>query len=298
MAYQATVIPVMIASPSDVPRERATVREVINEWNYVNSQSRKAVLMPTGWETHSAPEIGSATAQELINTRILEHCDLLVGVFWTRLGTPTGKAASGTAEEIERHIAAGKPALVYFSSQPIVPDNLDQEQYAALKDFRRWCQQNGLIQIFNDTDHFRTLFAAQLALTINQNPYLKDLISEDLSAPTGRKTTVKLSGEAVDLLIAAADDTGGNIYRIGVIGGLKIQAGGRSFGKGGDRREMAKWDQALNDLVSYGLIQDVGHKGEIFELTSRGYDAADQAKARNGNNAAGPNPLVESEAEV
>jgi len=283
MAYQATVIPVMIASPSDVPRERAIAREVINEWNYVNSRSRQTVLMPTGWETHSAPEIGSSTAQELINTRILEHCDLLVGVFWTRLGTPTGKAASGTAEEIERHIEAGKPALVYFSSQPIVPDNLDQDQYSALKDFRKWCEKKGLIQVFNDADHFRSLFGAQLAITINNNDYLNFLANSEDSQQSQSERTVTFSGEAVDLLLAAASDEDGQIYRIGHLSGLRIQAGGRSFGEDGSRREMAKWDQALSDLINYGLVQDVGHKGEVFELTSRGYDVADQAKARENN---------------
>ena len=44
--------------------------------------------MPVGWETHSSPDLG-APAQEQINERILEHCDLLIAVFWTRLGTPT-----------------------------------------------------------------------------------------------------------------------------------------------------------------------------------------------------------------
>jgi hypothetical protein len=31
----------------------------------------------------------------------VESGDILMGVFWTRLGTPTGKAPSGTVEEIE-----------------------------------------------------------------------------------------------------------------------------------------------------------------------------------------------------
>ena len=117
MSYQSTVIPVMIASPGDVLEERNVARDIIHEWNYIHSPSTNTVLIPVGWETHSPPDLGGRP-QQLINDRVLKDCDLLVGIFWTRLGTPTGESASGTAEEIEKHIAAGKPAMVYFSAKP------------------------------------------------------------------------------------------------------------------------------------------------------------------------------------
>ena len=105
MAYQATVIPVMIASPGDVFEEREIVRDVIHTWNYINSLKTRVVLIPAGWETHSSPELGSRP-QELINSRVLKDCDLLIGVFWTRIGSPTGTSESGTVEEIEKHVKA------------------------------------------------------------------------------------------------------------------------------------------------------------------------------------------------
>ena len=142
----------MIASPGDVFDEREVVRDIIHEWNYVNSISTNAVLMPVGWDTHSAPEL-SGRAQELINAQVLRDCDLLVGIFWSRLGTPTGEAASGTVEEIERHLDAGKPAMVYFSAAPVAPQSLDPDQFAALQEFRSWCEGKGLIETYaNGTD--------------------------------------------------------------------------------------------------------------------------------------------------
>ena len=284
MAYQATVIPVMIASPSDVMIERSIVREVINEWNYVHSMSRRAVLMPTGWETHSTPELGSQTAQELINTRILEHCDLLVGVFWTRLGTPTGRAASGTAEEIQRHIEAGKPALVYFSSAPVVPDSLDQAQYSALREFKSWCQERGLTQPFSDTLQFRNLFINQLGIAINQHEYLQSLIGTAPSrAEEQRPSTrnVTISGDGVDILLAVSNDRHGHLYRISSMSGVAISSGGKSFIDEGDRRSEARWEAALEELENYDLIRDAGHSREVFQLTANGYKAADQAKERS-----------------
>ncbi|MCA9458221.1 MAG: hypothetical protein KC587_16265, partial [Nitrospira sp.] len=128
MAYKATVVPVMIASPGDVNDERDIVRRVIHDWNDVNAQRSKIMLAAVGWESHSSPELGERP-QELINKRILKDCDILVGVFWTRLGTPTGKSLSGTVEEIEEHVAVGKPAMIYFSSKPVELDSVDLDQY-------------------------------------------------------------------------------------------------------------------------------------------------------------------------
>lgn len=92
MSYTATVIPVMIASPSDVHETRAATRDILLEWNYIHSDATRLVLMPVGWETHSSPELGMS-AQDLINERVLRDCDLLIGIFWTRIGTPTGTKA-------------------------------------------------------------------------------------------------------------------------------------------------------------------------------------------------------------
>lgn len=126
------VVPVMIASPGDVSDERNIIREVIHDWNDVNAAMSRTMLAPVGWETHSSPELG-ARPQELINSRLLRECDLLIGVFWTRLGTPTGKAESGTVEEIREHINAGKPAMIYFSSKPVAPQSIDVAQYSAVR---------------------------------------------------------------------------------------------------------------------------------------------------------------------
>lgn len=142
MPHTATVLKVMIASPGDVAQERKMIPEVIEEWNAVHSADKGIVLLPAAWETHSAPKMGDR-AQAVINDQVLKDCDLLIGVFWTRIGTPTGEAASGTVEEIEEHIKAGKPAMLYFSSVPVVPDSIDQAQYSELQKLKRSANRKG-----------------------------------------------------------------------------------------------------------------------------------------------------------
>lgn len=87
-----------------------------------------------------------AHPQEIINRQVLAHCDLLVGVFWTRIGTATSQHASGTVEEIEKHIASGKPTMLYFSSQPVALDSVDAAQYANLTEFKVSCQSRVSMQ--------------------------------------------------------------------------------------------------------------------------------------------------------
>lgn len=293
MPYVATVLPIMIASPSDVQEYRAIARDVIHEWNYIYSPTTNSVLMPVGWETHSSPELGSS-AQELINDRVLEDCDLLVGVFWTRLGTPTGKAASGTVEEIERHVAAGKPAMVYFSTAPASLETVDPEQYAALKVFRTWCQSQGLVESFSNALDFQGKFRRHLQISLQKNAYLKSLL--DQSSPVGQvaplslgQTTptdpreelaASLSEEGRTLLLEASADHGGTILKLATLGGRFIQTNGKTLGDPSDRRSSARWEHALEQLVSAGLVHARGHKDQVFEMAEPGYQLAEFLRQR------------------
>lgn len=163
--YPASVYNVIIASPSDVDDERVIVREVVHEWNSIHAEDRNTVLMPLGWETDSSPAMGGR-AQEIVNDQLLQRSDLLIAAFWTRIGSPTGEAPSGTIEEIEKHISLGKPAMIYFSSAPVRADSVDREQYDALQKFKVDCRRRGLIEGFESLTEFREKLTRQLAQTV------------------------------------------------------------------------------------------------------------------------------------
>src|SRR3954454_20956167 len=135
MAYDSRGFRILIASPSDAHEEREIAVRLIQEWNDLNSYTRKVVLLPLRWETHTAPEYGTRP-QDVINRAIVDQCDLLIGVFWTRIGSPTGAADSGTLEEIERVARAGKPVMLYFSKIGVDPGILDLDQVENLKRFK------------------------------------------------------------------------------------------------------------------------------------------------------------------
>jgi len=278
MSYSAVVYSVMIASPSDVTTERDIAREVIHEWNAVHSFDRKIVLQPIAWETDSAPSM-DARPQAVINKQILERADLLIAIFWTRLGTRTDEASSGTVEEMEKHMSAGKPAMIYFSSTPVVPESVDSDQYAALKSFREDCQVRGLIEKYDSPKLFKEKLGRQLAFTLNTNDYFALVKVETTSGETdvvdGTIRLPSLSSEARELLIQASLDKEGYIFRFESLGGLNIQTNGREFVEQGSPRSLALWDGALKELIREDLLQDSGQKGEIYRLTGRGYGVAD-----------------------
>src|SRR6476660_6408248 len=135
MPFNSETYRVLIASPSDLPEERRAATDAINEWNVQQAAGEGAVLLPVKWETHAVPQSGQRP-QEALNRQLVQECDILVGMFWTKLGTATGAAESGTVEEIDQFVAAAKPAMLYFSSRPIDPNKIDPKQHRKLRAFK------------------------------------------------------------------------------------------------------------------------------------------------------------------
>lgn len=274
MSYDAKVFNVMIASPGDVASERTIIRDVIYEWNAVHSSKRKIVLLPTGWETHSSPEMGDSP-QDIINNQVLEKCDLLVGVFWTRIGTPTTEYASGTIEEIENHIETGKPVMLYFSSKPVVIDTVDINQIQELKEFKESCSTRGLYQEYDSLSDFKEKLYRHLQLKINEHSLFNEnksfkhekIIQSNTYIPT-------LSNEAKIFLKEASLDSNGSIIWLRTLGGTHFQVNGKTI-KSSERREIAKWESGIKELINAKLLVGIGVKSEIFELTNLGYQIAD-----------------------
>jgi len=168
MAYNARVIRIFIASPEDIQNERNLVRETIYEWNTINSFSRGIVLMPVGWETDSVASYG-ASPQDEINRILLESCDLLIGIFWSKLGSPTDHYLSGTVEEIELHASKGKQIMLFFSTASIPQDHIDEEQIDNLYAFKKSISDKSLYKEYEGEDDFKDLFVRQLHAKLNEN---------------------------------------------------------------------------------------------------------------------------------
>lgn len=161
MPFAAKVIRVLIASPSDLTDERKVAIDTVYEWNAQHAEAEAVVLLPVAWETHAAPR-ANIRPQQAINEQLVHKSDILVGMFWTKLGTSTGVAESGTVEEIDRFVAAGKPALLYFSSRPIDPAAIDPKQNKRLKAFKESTRKTALAGSFDSLEGLSQIIARNL----------------------------------------------------------------------------------------------------------------------------------------
>jgi len=202
----------------------------------------------------------------------------LVGIFWTRIGTPTGKAISGTVEEIEEHVNSGKPAMLYFSNKPVVPDSIDQYQYAAVKKLKQEFQSKNLAFDFDSVGDFRNKFQRHLSMKFNEEEYRTSLPGEAGYA-TDNSKEITVSEEAKLLLKEAASSHSGQIMKVGYKGGFTIQANGKRLNSDKDARASAKWEAVMQELLDNDLISEHGGQGQIFSLTQKGYDFADKLKS-------------------
>lgn len=131
MAYPTLALHLLISAPGDVPIEdMAIVRKTISQWNLNLGRHVGLTVLPVSWTEHAAAEFGDRP-QAVLNHQIVEEADFAIALFCDRLGTPTGEAESGTAEEINILVEAGKSVAVLVSATPRSPLNgsaLDERQ--------------------------------------------------------------------------------------------------------------------------------------------------------------------------
>ncbi len=284
MSFKANVNYVFIASPSDVTKEREIVRESISEWNALHSFEKKTILLPIGWEKNVYPILENRP-QESINRQILESADILIGIFWTRLGTPTGDFESGSVEEIKKHYEAGKPTMIYFSSQPVKLDSVDPDQYQNLLAFKEWCQSKGIIENFeSDTELFRklnrhlTLLSNDHELFQNNEFVQKDQDSFAKSAPKEEITnSIVLTEDEQMLLKEISQDYEGSIRILFSSQGKSYNSNRKSFTSTtlSPARFQAEMDSMIQKFENLQLISPTSAKRNIYKLTANGYKLAD-----------------------
>jgi hypothetical protein len=274
MSFRANVLKVMIASPGDVSEERRIVTEEIYRWNDANASARHLVLLPVKWETHSTPQMGGPP-QTIISRQILDDADIVVGIFGTRIGTPTEKHVSGTVEEIKEHVAAGKTAKVYFSDVPVSPSELVAEQYESVKKFREECQSMGLFATFRSVDDFRRDFSQHLAIELNQGRYLW------LATPAEdeEEDAIQVTADELRLLQAAAVDDG-VIVCDEALNSYGVRAGEEEFSDG-TARTHARWRDTIQRFEATGILEHIS--GALYRLTDSGYQIAEKPQAPDEN---------------
>jgi hypothetical protein len=188
MTYSATAFRLLLSAPSDVPQDdiRAAVESVIR-WNVIYGQQSAAVVVPTNWASHSVATYGMRP-QEALNAQLVDESDIVIALFWHRLGSPTGEADSGTLEEIERAHANGAYVGILRCKRPLPPTEVDTAQLNSLNEFYDRVESFSLLVDYEDGGELKSHVDSILA-----------------AATTAARTRVRAEAEANSDLPAPAE---------------------------------------------------------------------------------------------
>lgn len=247
MAYQATVFTLMISCPSDAEDEQKVLREHINRWNDVHSERTAVVLLPSFYKTHvpailAGPE--DERPQAVINEYMITSSDWLIAVFKDKIGTPTGRAESGTLEEIElfRRDNIQKPVSVYFFASS------RDEKVAQYKE-----KLTGIWKEYNGCHDLGQEFFINLSQVVHKSTYFRQKFID---------TNRKIEERAQILLTEIANDAKNVVLVSKLIGQeLKLETNGCKY---------VGYEMALDFLCKRRRLERADSKGEVFKLTELG----------------------------
>jgi hypothetical protein len=182
---------VVVASPSDVQPERNAVAQVVEALNRDIAHDRMLRIELSRWETDSHPGFHPEGPQGLIDNALqIQDCDLLVGIFWRRFGTPTKDSSSGTEHEFRLAYDAWKEnqkpqIMMYFKQRSYTPQSKEEtDQWGLVLNFKSHFPKEGLWWPYRSTLNFRDIFREHLTLFIRTVAPLPDLVEPSRASPT------------------------------------------------------------------------------------------------------------------
>ncbi|UCE08144.1 MAG: NACHT domain-containing protein, partial [bacterium] len=158
------ILKIVLSSPGDITQEHTIVEKVIADLNRGMAIDYNVRFETKRWLTDAYPGFDVNGPQGLIDRVLdIEHCDILIGMFWTRFGKPTKQADSGTEHEIRAAIKSwqekGTPhIMIYFRDADFHPKNSGQsDQYTRVLRFKEEFPVQGLYWTYRDTEQFERL---------------------------------------------------------------------------------------------------------------------------------------------
>ncbi|MBS1511096.1 MAG: methyltransferase domain-containing protein [Bacteroidetes bacterium] len=145
-------ITLLISSPNDVLAQRDLIEKCCFDWNRDKGRTLNRIVQSLRWEK-DMPITSNETYQSIIDEELVKNSDLLIALFWTRFGTPTGMFESGTLAEIEQFLDTNRPAIVYFYAKKIEPGKINPEQLTKINLFKEKYADKGIYrEIRNDKE--------------------------------------------------------------------------------------------------------------------------------------------------
>ena len=151
----------LISCPGDIKEEIEVINRTVQKFNDQFSDTLGISIRTRHWSKNSYPQSGG-NPQALLNDQFVKKCDAAVALFWTRFGTSTDLYGSGTEEEIEIMLEAGKQVFLYFAEKQIFPSQMDSDGYKKVQVLKEKYKKRGIYSTYSTVDEFERLFYAHL----------------------------------------------------------------------------------------------------------------------------------------
>ncbi|HDR7417807.1 TPA: hypothetical protein QCX17_002241 [Bacillus cereus] len=232
------------------------------------------ILLPSRWEEDVVPAYRGHDPQQIINEQMVNKCDILIGVFWTKFGTPTFNHSSGTLEEINIFIEQGKEVMVYFVEKGIPRKDINHEEIKKVDEYKKEYGQKGIYSSY-DIEEIKKHLYTKVVNYRKQNK-LDDEVVTGAIIQSNQESQVANS-ISLEQLIASDEITISEILMLGFI----LDTESRLFGYRwmGEKtiESIKRWEEAnsltfelwrnystvLNNFSDRGLIK-------VKEYTSEG----------------------------
>ncbi|NOQ75964.1 MAG: hypothetical protein GQ574_28415 [Crocinitomix sp.] len=198
---------VVIACPGDVEGEKKLVKESIFNVNIL-AKHLNIEFVAKDWEYNTYPTVAKY-AQDAINIQFGDDYEVLIGIFWSKIGTPTPKHRSGTVEEIERALERQKEdqsvnLMLYFKTTLQPTKRQDSNELEQLKHLiGDWGKRGVYFWKFNKKSDFGMLVTRHLMLLAEERYFVPNEISHEASGYF--KNQVKVADEAIDTSLRFLD---------------------------------------------------------------------------------------------
>lgn len=271
--YHSDVYNIMIGAPSDIIEEVSTAISVINQWNYINSEATNIVLMPLHWSINTYPTYG-VHPQKSINKQLVSKSDLMISIFGAKLGTPTDTEASGTVEEINEHINAGKDVMVFFKMSVDDISSVDTQQLQKIKEFKDSIKNKALWCDFANNDDFKKKSSEKIQLFVNEHWKNTQVFNPILPS---RLSRLQLSDEEKQRLIVWTNEPNAEAVSFSFNRGYLYRLGYKQY-EVNEGRENAEWEDFFKRLRNADFIELEKYNKEgrpIYKLLKAAYDYVD-----------------------
>ena len=144
MAADIKEIKVFLSCPGDVVEEGNFLDIAESSIRDANSFLKNSGLQLElrHWKKNVHLGRGEPRVQDRINNRLVDNCDIFIGVLWTKFGSSPGvnpegtSYGSGTEEEFNLARELDKEIWILFSHCPINPWKIDFKQFSKVKAFK------------------------------------------------------------------------------------------------------------------------------------------------------------------